>query len=368
VNLAESEYARGMRISVLGVGLIGGSIGLAAREKLGAEVIGWGPRTKTLETARDKGAITRVATTIEEAVHDADAVFASAPVESLTDLVIEVLAAAGLDTVVTDVGSTKRALTEAVTDERFVGGHPIAGAETAGVEHARADLFDGAAWYLTPRPNTSGILYERLHRLIVAFGARPSAIDAATHDRMLAAVSHLPHVLANVLVTQAASAVADDEPLPRTGPSFRDMTRVAGANSDIWTGIYVTNRDAIADEIDGVVQRLQAIAESLKNADADAVRTWNDAARQDRKRLLEAGLQGGLVTELRLSVPNRPGIVAQVALALGKAGVNIADMALAPAPDMRSGSMTLWIAGDDDAERARQLIEGLGFPAAVVEA
>src|SRR5207248_6302445 len=101
----------------------------------------------------------------------------------------------------------------------------IAGAETAGVENARADLFDGAAWYLTPRADTSGLLYERLHRMIVAFGARPSAIDAATHDRMLAAVSHLPHVLANVLVSQAAESVAEGEPLPRTGPSFRDATR-----------------------------------------------------------------------------------------------------------------------------------------------
>src|SRR3954469_15611974 len=338
-----------MRIAVLGVGLIGGSIGLAARQRAGAEVIGWGPRPQTLETAKQLGAVDRVAGSAEEAVQGADAVFACAPVELLPGLVEQALAAAGPDTAVTDAGSTKRHLVEAIRDERFIGGHPIAGAETAGVENARADLFDGAAWYLTPRQNTSGILFERLHRLIVAFGARPSAIDAETHDRMLAAVSHLPHVLANVLVTQAASAVVDGEPLPRTGPSFRDMTRVAGANSDIWTGIYVTNRDAIADEIDALVGRLQSVARALKAADADAVRAWNDQARVDRRRLLEAGLPGGSVTELRLLVPNRPGIVAQVALALGKAGVNIADMALAPAPDMRSGSMTLWIAGDDDA-------------------
>ena len=357
-----------MRIAVLGVGLIGGSIGLAARERVGAEVVGWGPRPKTLETALDKGAITEVAVTVEAAVAEADAVFACAPVELLPSLVTEALAAARPDCVVTDAGSTKGPLVEAITDERFVGGHPVAGAETAGVANARADLFEGAAWYLTPRPDTSGILFERLHRLIVAFGARPSAIDAATHDTMLAAVSHLPHVLANVLVNQAAAEVTDGEPIPRTGPSFRDMTRVAGANSDIWTGIYLTNREAIADEIDGVIGRLQSIVESFRSADGDAIRSWNDQAREDRRRLLEAGLEGAAVTELRLSVPNRPGIVAQVALALGRAGVNIADMALAPAPDMRSGSMTLWVAGEDDAVRAKHLIEDLGFPAAVVEA
>jgi prephenate dehydrogenase len=356
-----------MRIAVLGVGLIGGSIGLAARQRAQAEVTGWGPRPGTLAAALELGAIDRVAESVEDAVRDADAVFACAPVEMLPDLVQAALAACPQDCVVTDAGSTKRGLVDAIDDERFVGGHPVAGAETAGVANARADLFDGAAWYLTPRANTSGILYERLHRLIASFGARPSAIDAETHDRMLAAVSHLPHVLANVLVTQAASAVAEGEPLPRTGPSFRDVTRVAGANSDVWTGIYLTNRDAIAYEVDAVIERLQAVAESLRSADGDTLRAWNDDARDDRRRLLEAGLEGDSVHELRLSVPNRPGIVAQVALALGKAGVNIADMALAPAADMRSGSMTLWIAGSGDAERAQKLIEDLGFPTAAVE-
>src|SRR3954471_12636337 len=356
-----------MRIAVLGVGLIGGAIGVAARERANAEVIGWGPRPQTLATAVDRGAIDRTAATVEEAVDDADAVFACAPVELLPQLIEQALAAAGPDTVVTDAGSTKRPLVDAIQDERFVGGHPIAGSETAGVQNARADLFDGAAWYLTPRPDTSGILFERLHRLIVSFGARPTAIDAETHDRMLAAVSHLPHVLANVLVNQAASEVMEGEPIPRTGPSFRDMTRVAGANSDIWTGIYMTNRDAIADEIDDVIDRLQIIVQSFRDADAAAIRAWNDQARDDRRRLLEADLEGDVVSELRLSVPNRPGIVAQVALALGRAGVNIADMALAPAADMRSGSMTLWVAGEDDAVRAKYLIEDLGFPAAVVD-
>src|SRR4051794_16275743 len=357
-----------MRIAVLGVGLIGGSIGVAARERANAEVIGWGPRPQTLATAVDRGAIDRTAATVEEAVDDADAVFACAPVELLPQLIEQALAAAGPDTVVTDAGSTKRPLVDAIQDERFVGGHPIAGSETAGVQNARAELFDGAAWYLTPRPDTSGILFERLHRLIVSFGAQPTAIDAATHDRMLAAVSHLPHVLANVLVNQAASEVSDDEPIPRTGPSFRDMTRVAGANSDIWTGIYLTNRDAIADEIDGVINRLGSIAESFRQADPGAIRAWNDRARDDRRRLLGAGFAGDAVTELRLSVPNRPGIVAQVALALGRAGVNIADMALAPAADMRSGSITLWVAGEGEAVRAKHLIEDLGFPTVLVEA
>ena len=351
-----------MRIAVLGAGLIGGSIGLAARRQQ-IEVTAYGRSPERLARARELGAIDRASRSLEEALEGAAACFVCGPVGVLPEQVGAALAAAPADCAVTDVGSTKRHVVEATDDERFIGGHPVAGAETSGVDHARADLFQGAAWYLTPGPRSSGILYERLHRLVTSFGARPVAIDARAHDRLLATVSHLPHVLANVLVSQAARTLGD-EPLPRAGPSFRDATRVAGASSGVWTDIYLSNREAIAAEIDETVERLRAVAAELRAGDADGVERWNDRAREDRRRLLEADLAGGPVHELRLTVPNRPGIVAQVALALGKADVNIADMALAPAPDMRSGAMTLWIAGDEQAARARELIGALGFPVA----
>jgi prephenate dehydrogenase len=342
------------------VGLIGGSIGLAARRG-GAEVVGFD--TAPADSALELGAIDRRADSVPDALGGADACFVCAPVGVLPELVDEALAAAGPDCVVTDVGSTKRAIVAHVSDERFVGGHPIAGSESSGVQHARADLFQGAAWYLTPSARSSGILYDRLHGLLVSFGARPVALDADSHDHLLAAVSHLPHVLANVLVSQAARTVdREDEPLPRVGPSFRDATRVAGANSDIWTDIYLHNAAAIADEVDATVERLRGVAEALRAGDAGTVRAWNDSAREDRRRLLEADVAGGPVRELRVSVENRPGVVAELAVALGRGGVNIVDMRLAPAPDNRTGAITFWVAGDESAARARELIEGLGFP------
>lgn len=351
-----------MRIAVLGVGLIGGSIGLAARAQ-GSEVVGFGRSSERLETARERGAIDVVARSLDDALDGTQACFACGPVGSLTTQVQAALDAAGTDCVVTDVGSTKAHVVEAVGDERFVGGHPVAGAETSGVENARADLFEGAAWYLTPSARSSGLLLERLHRLVRSFGATPIALDAATHDRLLATVSHLPHVLANVMVAQAARTLAqEDEPMPRVGPSFRDATRVAGANTEIWTDIYLANRGALAAEIDETVERLQAVAGSLRAGDPDSLAEWNDAAREDRRRLLEADLTGEDVHQLQLTVPNRPGIVAQVALALGRADLNIVDLALAPASDNRTGAMTLWIAGADRAGRAAELIEELGFP------
>jgi prephenate dehydrogenase len=350
-----------MRIAVLGVGLIGGSIGLAARQHVeGAEVVGFGRDPERLRLARDRGAIDRAADSLEDAVQGAELCFACAPVGVLPDLVRAALDASGEDTLVTDVGSTKQDLVSRTPDPRFVGGHPIAGAETAGVEHARVDLFQNAVWYLTPHEHSGGLLYERLHRFVVDVGARPVAVDAETHDRLVAVFSHLPHVLANVLASQAASRLSEHgEALRQVGPSFRDMTRVAGANTAIWSDIYRSNRAAIAEEIRGFRRELDKVERRLEAGEVD---DWNDRAREDRRTLLEAGAAGGPVHELRLTVPNRPGIVAQVALELGRAGVNIADMALAPASDMRTGAMSLWIAGDAQAERARELIGGLGFP------
>jgi prephenate dehydrogenase len=353
-----------MKIAVLGVGLIGGSIGRAAREHVeDAEVVGFGRDPAHLRTAARLGAIDRAARSLPEALDGAELCFACAPVGALPGLVRSALAAAGPDCVVSDVGSTKQDLLAAIDDPRFVGGHPIAGAETAGVEHARADLFQGAVWYLTPLPTSEGLLYERLHRFVVDVGARPVAVDPAMHDRLVAVFSHLPHVLANVLASQAADRLrGHGEALRQVGPSFRDMTRVAGANTDMWADIYRANHAAIVEEIRGFRRELKRVEEWLASGE---VAGWNDRAREDRRALLESDAAGGPVHELRLTVPNRPGIVARVALALGKAGVNIVDMALAPAADMRSGAMTLWIAGDDQAARAAELIGELGFPVAV---
>jgi prephenate dehydrogenase len=192
------------------------------------------------------------------------------------------------------------------------------------------------------------------------------AIDADTHDRLMACVSHLPHVLANLLVAQAQGLIEAEGTgrLPAVGPSFRDATRVAGANSAIWTDIYLANRDALIAGIDEISARLSQVREMLAGSRAGEITAWNDRARQSRDALLGAGLTGGPVHELRASVPNRPGVVAEIALALGQAGVNIADMALSPSQDNRQGVVSLWIGGEQDAGRALELIAGLGFPVA----
>lgn len=363
-----------MRIAVLGVGLIGGSIGLAARERLGAEVAGFDPDPANLERALELGAVDRSAESILDAVANAEAVFCAAPVASLPRLVGGAIAASEPGVVVTDVGSTKQGLLDAVAGlhgyERFIGGHPLAGAETAGVEGSRADLFDGARWYLTPTSHSEGILFDRLHHLVAGLGARPQAIDAAAHDREMATISHLPHVLANVLVSVAAESLrgAEGERPPEVGRSFRDSSRVAGANPAIWADIFSSNSKAVAADIDDAIARLEAAAELIREGDTERLGEWQAQVRDERRGLLEADPGTGALAELRVVVENRPGTVAEIALALGGAGVNIEDMSLFPAADQRTGAISLWIAGASDAARAAEIVAGLGHSVTPVPA
>lgn len=352
--MTEDGAEPSFRVAVLGLGLIGGSVGLAARERLGAEVIGFDPDPEVRARALQLGAVGEVADRPDAFPRAIDVVVIAAPIASLGRHVEH--ACAHFDgAVVTDVGSTKAALVAAHPRDPYIGGHPLAGAEVAGVENARADLFAGATWYLTPRADSEGILLERLHRFVVGLGAVPTIIDAADHDRLMAAFSHVPHVVANAMVAQATRALGD-EAIPVVGPSFRDATRVAGANPPLWAGIYDANRDAVLAGLDATIALLTEARDLLTRDDTDAVEAWQREAQRQRRALLDIGMTGGQLAEIRRVVPNRPGVVADLALTLSRAGINIHDMTLSPQPDFRSGEVALWVAEEHHA-RARSLID-----------
>ena len=226
----------------------------------------------------------------------------------------------------------------------------------AGVEHARADLFDGATWYLTPaRGSTAGVLYERLHRLLSALrrAARRRSTPTPT-TALMACVSHLPHVLANLLVAQAASLLAGrgglaTPALPAVGPSFRDATRVAGANSAIWTDIYLSNRDALIAG-DRRARRAPGARCARCCAAADAARRqrWNERARADREALLGAGAApaGARARAARLGAQPPRRHRRDRARARRRRRQHRRHGALALAEDNRQGVVALWIGGE----------------------
>jgi prephenate dehydrogenase len=354
-----------MKLAVLGVGLIGGSIGLAARDRGLAEVTGWVRNPDRVEDCLRVGAVDQMVSTVEEACADADVVVCCASVGSLIEMGRKALEAAASDCVVTDVGSTKQELVEALgSDRRFIGGHPLAGAETAGVMNARADLYEGARWYVTPTSESEGVLLDRLQKLIKGLGAKPVAIDAAEHDQAMAVVSHLPHVFANQLAAQGRNGT---ERLGALAPSLRDGTRVAGSNPAIWGEIFATNHEAVAAAIDDSIEGLKRAREVISSADPERIASWQAAVGEDRAALSATESEAGATHELRVLVPNQPGVLAELALALGRAGVNISDMSLDPAPDMSSGAISLWVAGAEEAAKAEECIAGLGHSVSLQE-
>jgi prephenate dehydrogenase len=275
-----------VRIAVIGLGLIGGSIAMAARQRLGAEVAGTDTDPGAREAALADGTVDRACPTAGEAVDGAHFAFVAVPVGGLPEAVGEVLEHAPQECVVTDVGSTKRAIVAAHADSRFVGGHPMAGSEQSGLRHARGDLFENATWFLTPTAATSDTLLQRLQGLLEAIGAHPKAIDSESHDKLVAVLSHLPHVVANVLIAQAQDTLpAGLGALSSAGPSFRDATRVAGAPAEIWTDIYAMNADMLAPAVGDMVARLRAFHEALRSGDHARIVTFSEAAAAARARL-----------------------------------------------------------------------------------
>jgi prephenate dehydrogenase len=349
-----------MKVAVIGTGLVGASVGLAAR-RAGHEVRGWDTNGAALETASARGAV-EAAASADEAAASAELVVVAVQVTMLTTAVEAALAAAPGATV-TDVGSTKSTLARAVADERFIGGHPIAGAEVRGPDGARADLFDGATWFLAPHAATDSERYRALHTFVASLGAVPVAIDPEAHDRLLALVSHLPHALANLLLNQVGAApIEGHDPLAAAGASFREMTRVAGANPRIWVDIFLENSGEIRGALAEHRRRVEQLEQALERGDAGFLARWIGEAATKRQDLLrDAFEEPADLFRVQVHVADRPGILAAIMQALGAERINIEDLELHHVSRERGGSLVILIAGEDAANRAAAVLSTQGY-------
>src|SRR5919204_4998958 len=350
------------RLGVVGTGLIGASIGMAARRAGVDEVRGWDVDEQALAVAAEREAV-EPAHSLEEAVEGAELAVVAAPVASLPAEVANVLAVTGNGTTVTDVGSTKGHVARAVGDRRFIGGHPVCGSEARGAAHASGELFEGATWFLTPVTATEPDRYRTLHGFVSSLGAVPVAVDPDAHDRLVALTSHLPHALANLLLNQAGtSRIEGHDPLAAAGGSLRDMTRVAGANPRIWVDIFLDNADALAAALAEHRRRIEQVERALGEGDAGFLARWIAEAAGNRRRMLaEAYEQPGALQRLRVHVPDRPGVLAGITQAPGAARINIEDFELQHMSRERGGTLTLLVSGEDDARRASELLEAQGY-------
>jgi prephenate dehydrogenase len=354
------------RLTIVGTGLIGASVGLAARAG-GVDVVGWDPDHASLATAAELGAVAAAAS-LEQALSNAELVVVAAPTAALPGLVGDVLAKTGEQVTVTDVGSTKTGVVAAARGvSRFVGGHPIAGKEVHGAEHASAGLFEGATWFLTPTGETDAGRYALVHGFVADLGAFPHAIEPAAHDELVALTSHLPHVLANVIVNQAgATRVEGHEPLANAGGSLRDMTRVAGANPGLWREIFLDNADAVRAELAEHRRRIEEVEQALERRDEGFISAWIGEAAQNRRRMLDVAYgDAGALQRVQVHVADRPNVLAEITQAFGAARIDIRDFELDHISPERGGTLTLLVSGEDEARRAQGLLASQGYSVVV---
>lgn len=351
------------RALVLGLGLIGGSVALGLRAA-GFAVTGRDVNADRLRFAIEQGLVEGA-----EGSGGLDLIVLCVPVDVVPALADEVLALleANEGAVATDVAGVKAPVAEVISHPRFIGGHPMAGAELVGPEGARPDLFAGASWVLCPDGHTDPEAFARLHGIVSELGASPLALPADEHDRLVATVSHLPHLVAASLMNQAASAAADDPVLLRLAAGgFRDMTRVASGDPRIWPELLIGNRAAVLEGIEALRGRLGELAEDLRRGDRAALAKRLGEAQAARRSLPVGRAAPQELSELRVPVPDRAGVLAEVTTTASAAGVNLVDLEIAHSAEAVGGVLVLVVARAD-AKRLAEALAGRGYRAHAVE-
>ena len=336
------------RALVVGTGLIGGSIGMALRAR------GWHVTGRDRDDGRARQAVALGALDVVGDDPAAELVFVATPVSAVVG---EAAAAVTAGAVVTDVGSVKSPIVRAVRAPRFVGGHPMAGSEQEGVEGADPSLFEGATWVLTPTDDTDPTAYARVHEVVALFGAEVVALPPERHDELVAVVSHVPHLTAATLMRLAAAGAEEHAALLRLAAGgFRDMTRIAAGHPGIWPDICAENREAIVEVLDRLVAALAEMRTVVADGDRAGLLSLLETARAARTNLpSRVAARPEELVELRVPVPDRPGVLAEVTTLAGELSVNILDLEIAHSAEGDRGVLILVV----DAKAADVLRGGL---------
>jgi prephenate dehydrogenase len=340
------------RAAIVGTGLIGGSIGLALRAR-GWHVTGQDTDPQRSRRAQDAGALDAVG-------FDPDALvtFVATPLDAVTKEVAAVFGQTRLraDAVVTDVAGVKGPVVAAVADPRFVGGHPMAGSEQVGLDGADPELFVGATWVLTPTSATDPASYSRLQAVVVSLGAEVVALSPEQHDALVAVVSHVPHLTAATLMNLADHKAEQHAALLRLAAGgFRDMTRIAAGQPAIWPDICADNAAAIVDAFDILLSDLTAMRDRVAEGDRAGLLEVLDHAAKARRSLPSRSVRPERLTEIRVPVPDRPGVLSEITTLAGDLGVNIADLEIAHSAEGDRGVLVLVV----DADGSDRLVAAL---------
>jgi prephenate dehydrogenase len=336
------------RATIVGTGLIGGSVGIALRKQ------GW--RTSAVDVDADTAAEALHIGAADQIGYDPECelVVVAAPVSAIPELVGEALERTSA--VVTDVGSTKAEICRAVTDPRFIGGHPMAGSEQDGIAGARDDLFSGAMWVLTPLETTDESAFASVRAVVRSLGAESLALPPAVHDELVAQVSHVPHLAAATMMNLADTTAIEHRALLRLAAGgFRDMTRISAGRPSIWPDICVANSAAIVKGLDQMIEALSTMRGMVAGQDADGILQLLTTARAARVNLPVGFGPADNPVELAIPIPDRPGEIAAIATLAAELDVNIYDLEISHSVEGRQGVMVAIV----DEARSERFVGGL---------
>jgi prephenate dehydrogenase len=329
-----ADLSAPQRATIVGTGLIGGSVGLALRAQ-GWRVTGVDADPAAAERALELGAIDAIGIDPSATI-----TVVAAPVRAIAAEVRRALAET--TGVVTDVGSVKASLVTEIDDPRFVGGHPMAGSEQLGVDGSSPDMFQGAVWVLTPVAHTDADQYATVDAVVRSFGAEVVALPPERHDALVAVVSHVPHLTASALMSIADERADEHVALLRLAAGgFRDMTRIAAGSPTIWPDICAENQGAIVDMIDQLTGELGRLRDLVANGDRNGLLTALERSQQARRNLPSRIAQPSAMAEVRVPVPDRGGVIAEVATLAAALDVNIADFEIAHSSEGDRGVLIL---------------------------
>lgn len=350
---------------------MGGSLSLAAASgHPELEVRGYDVDDESSAFAEDHGIVDRMCGSVAEAVEGADVAVVCAPVRAIPALIDECMHADRPPRAISDMGSTKESVLKGVsppTRTRFVGGHPICGAESSGARFARPDLFQNATYFLAPSKDTSLEARGLVEELVVRIGATPVIIKADVHDRIMALVSHTPHVLANIMMQRAGRlAVGGRRALFSAGPSFKELTRVAGSNPPMWRDIFMENRKSVMKSLRGIAEDLESFCEMLEEGKEDELMQHISHAASFREELLEhEDIAASTLCRVIVRIPDEPGVLSRVMGSLGERYINIEDLTLHHHSRRAGGDLVLWVNGQENALAARDTLVELGYSTVV---
>lgn len=341
------------RAQVVGLGLIGGSLGLGLRQR------GWTVTGCDLDADRAARALSEGAVDATGCDAGADITFVAVPAGAVPEAAVAALAAG--PGVVTDVAGVKAPITTAVADPRFVGGHPMAGSEQVGLDGADADLFVGATWVLTPTGVTDPGAYATVAAVVAALGASAVALPPDRHDELVAVVSHVPHLAAATLMNLATDAAVEHGTLLRLAAGgFRDMTRIAAGHPGIWPDVVAANRGGITQVLDALIAELGELRRVVADGDRAGLLDRLDRAREGRVNLPSGAPDADRTAEVRVPVPDRPGVLAEVLTLASALGTNVFDIEIAHSAEGDRGVLVL-VVDDGEVPTLRRALGARGY-------